>query len=456
MKFLTKSVALFVSLAGCTTFVSCNEDANIGSSLVGIEGTITVSDEFELQGVNVPIGAVQSRTVMQLIGDIDAVGYGKFRSDFVTQFMPATALDSTLTDVNQIDGIRLVLMYSAGQFVGDSIVPMGLDVYRLNKSLVAPIYSDIDPSDYYNPEDKLGSQSYTAANIELSDSLAALSYREIFVDLPKSLGVELFELYKNNPSVYNNPYLFCDKFKGVYVKNTFGKGRVTKVGATALEMLYHYDTKTSEGNDTTYHYTKSYYVVTPEIVTNNNISYTMSDMLQQRIDNGENLIVAPAGQELEVTFPIHDVIDFYLSNKSKLAVLNDLTFSIPSEKIINDYGINPPGYILMVLKNKKTEFFDKSKLTDNQTSFYAQYNTTTGEYNFGSMRKYLIEMLEKDEISADDYIFTITPVSIGFESYNSSNVMTSITPYIEQPAMVKLNLDKAKIVLTFSNQQLKN
>lgn len=449
-------------IASGLSLCSCNEDSNIGSSLVDIEGTITIADAFKVEGKSTPIGAVQSRTIMQLIGDIDAVGYGKFYSDFVTQFMPAASLDTLLTSDKQIDGLRLVMMYYPGQFVGDSITPMGLEVYRLNKTLTAPIYSNINPDSLYDKSQSLASQIYTAANLELNDSLSKLNYREIYVDLPRSLGVELFNLYKNSPETYVDPYKFCDAFKGLYVKSSFGSGRVTKIGATAMQMLYHYDTVNEAGNDTTYNYTGTFYAVSPEIITNNNIRYEMSSSLESRINNGETLLVAPAGREVEITFPLSDIIDYYRSNRSKLSILNDLTFTVPSAKIANNYGIEPPTYALLVLSSKKKEFFENSDVTDNVTSFYAKYDTKTGEYNFGSMRSYLLKMLEKEDITPDDYTFTITPVSLSIESVgssyygNQSNIVTSIAPYIEQPAMVQLKLDESKIILTFSSQNIKN
>jgi hypothetical protein len=188
----------------------------------------------------------------------------------------------------------------------------------------------------------------------------------------------------------------------------------------------------------------------------------MSPDLLRRVDQGENLIVAPAGLEVEMTFPLLDIIDRYRSKAGQLAIVNDLTLSIPASTISNDYSIKPPEYLLLILKNKKKEFFEKSSLTDSETSFYAEYDSSTGSYDFSSMRQYLLNALNSTEpITEDDYTFVITPVSVNTETNSSSyyyttTVVSSIVPYIEQPAMVKLNLDKAKIVLTFSNQNLKN
>lgn len=459
---LSKIYKLLIICGSVVALPSCDEDTNIGSSLVGTEGVITIESNFSLSGHSTPIDAVQSRSVVQLIGNIDAEGYGKFYSDFVTQYMPAASIDSTLTSAQQIDGFRLLLAHNAGQFVGDSIVPMGIEVYRLTKDLEAPIYSSLNPDSYYNPGDLLASKTYTSSNSELPDTLADLSYREVLVDLPRELGVELFELYQQDPQAYLNPQEFCRTFKGLYVKSSFGSGRVTRMGASVLQMLYHQDTINSAGRDTTYNYVGNFYAVSPEIITNNNIRYEMSPALEQRINNGEPLIVAPAGQEVEFEFPIEKIIESYRKGSGNLSVLNDLTLSIPTQSISNDYNINPPANVLLVLKEKKKEFFQKSKVNDNITSFYSTYNTKTGEYDFSSMRTYMLDMMSKESLTKNDYTFVVTPVTVRTETTGSAyygnqmTIVTAITPYIEQPAMVRLNLENAKIVLTYTNQNKKN
>lgn len=450
-----------LSIAGAT---SCEESNSIGSSLIQSENSIIIEEGFTVKGTSIDNSKVQSRTIMQLLGEINAKGYGKFRSDFVTQFMPAAALDSTLVSAEHIDSVKLLMMFNRGSLVGDSVIPMGLEVYRLTKNLPVPIFSDFDPEEYYDRTAPIASKVYSANNIGLpTDSLKKLSYREIYVDLPRELGMELFDLYKTNPSAYLDPTVFSNYFHGLYVKSSYGSGRVTKIGGTLIQLYYHYNTKNSAGRDTTYNYTGNFYSVSPEIVTNNNIDYTISSDLTERIADGENIIVAPAGIDVEIQFPLLDVISKYNRDKGQLSIINDLTFSIPASKISNSYNINPPENILLVLKDKKDEFFGQAKITDSKTSFYATYDTTTGMYKFSSMRQYLLDALTRErELTPEDYTFVITPVTINKESTNSyygssqTSYITSIVPYVEQPAMAKLDLENAKIILTFSNQNLKN
>lgn len=441
--------------------VSCGETDGIGSSLIQSENNIVIEDDFTVTGHSVTNDKVQSRTAMLLIGSIDTDEYGQFASDFVTQFMPVAELDTTLTSAAAIDSVKLKLMFAPGNFVGDSVIPMGLEVFRLKKGLQAPIFSDFNPADYYNASEPIGSAIYAASDLELSDSLKELDHRDIYVDLPRELGVELYSLYQTNPQAYINPTDFAKYFPGIYVRNSYGSGRVTQIGATLLQLYYHYDTKNTAGRDTTYNYIGSFYSATPEVLSNNNIDYNMAPYLNQLVSEGQQLIVAPAGLEVEMEFPLRDLIDFYRGNSGKLSVINNLTLSIPAVNISNTYGIRPPSQLLMVLKKDKTKFFEDGKVTDGVTSFYATYSDDTDTYDFSSLLNYLLDALEReDELTADDYTFILTPVTVDaetvYDSYTGTNrvYVKSIVPYVQQPAMARLKLDEAKIELTFTNQSV--
>lgn len=455
MKLYRYSIA---AITACSLLQACDNSDNIGTSIIQDEVSIIVDSSFTITGKSINNERVQSRTITQLLGSIDAGEYGKLSSDFVTQFMPASRIDTTDVTVNNIDSLKLIFSMTRNGFVGDSLVPMGLEVYRLNRQLPSPIYSDFDPTDYYSESDRLSSEIYNCNYLGQSDSVQALTYRDIEVKLPLSLAKELFTLYKENPDNYVIPTEFAKSFPGIYVKNTFGSGRVIRISATLMSMFYHIDTQNDEGRDTTYNYIGNYYAVSPEIITNNNISYQLSNSLSQRTAAGENIIVAPAGLDVELTFPAIDIIDRYKDSSGALSLINTLSFTLPAEEIENKYGITPPQNLLMVLSNKKDEFFAKNEITDNKYSFYATYNSATKSYAFSDMRNYLIDLLKKEDLKPEDYTFTITPVNVITESsgssyyYQGTTYISSIVPYVETPVMIKLNLDKAKIILTYSKQ----
>lgn len=459
MKSLSKIVALLFST---TIFFACEDTSSIGSSILQEDVEIIVDSSFVdstfvLNAKTVMSDSIQSRTLTQLLGKIDAEGYGYLESDIVTQFMPAGRIDTTNVTANDIDSIKLLLQIPNGGYVGDSIAPMGLEIYKLNESLKSPIYSNFNPSGKYS--ELLGSEIYSANALGLSDSIGELSYRTVYVDLPLDLGKYFFDLYKKDPYIYLNPYDFAKEFKGIYIKNSYGSGRIMKITNAQVKLYYHKTVKMeSTGKDSTYYKVGNYFAVTPEIVTNNNITYKMSPKLEAMIQNGDKLLVAPTGTNIEFDFPTQKIVDFYNSNNGNLSIINSLIFEIPVSEIHNEHNIAPPPYILLIKKSKMTEFFEKCEVTDNENSFYAAYNSTYKCYQFTDMRTYITNMVNKSEIKPEDYEFCIIPVSVNTETsssyYSTSVYLSDIVPYVETPAMAKLHFDEAKIIFTFSKQTL--
>ncbi|MBD5214537.1 MAG: DUF4270 domain-containing protein [Bacteroidales bacterium] len=443
--------------------IACDDSSNIGSSIVDDQIAIVNDSSFTLSGHSAINSVIQSRTITQLLGSIDAGDYGKLNSDFVTQFMPAAKIDTTGMIIDGLT-LRLAVPRSSG-YVGDTLIPMGLEVYRLNQQLPYPIYSDFyeNVSDYYDESAPIASKIYNFNTLGCSDTLQALSYINIDVDMPKALAEELVNIYKTDPTAYLVPEMFAQKFPGIYVRNSYGSGRIVKIGATSMAIKYHTEGKTDAGNDTTYNYIGNYYAVSPEIITNNNIRYDMSAAMQSRLTDGECLLVAPTGIETEIEFPINNILNSYLNGAGKLAVINSLSFVLPIDTIANQYGINPPDYVLMVRSSEKQNFFANNLITDGVTSFLGTYNATYNRYEFPDMRQYLIDRVGKGPATPEEYTFTLTPVSVSVEN-NSSNyyyssvttTVNSITPYVETPVMAKISLEDAKIILSYSKQTIKN
>ena len=450
MKFISKIFALILA----TMLIGCEENSSIGSSITQEEVDIIVDSTFTITGKTVNSERIQSRTLTQLLGKINANGYGELTSDVVTQFMPAGLIDTVGVTDKDIDSIKLILQIPNGGYIGDSIAPMGLKIYKLNKQLPSPIFSDFKPDGYYSKNDLIGSVTYTANALGLNDSIKKLSYRSIYIDLPLSLGKEFFNKFKENPTIYSNPIAFAEFFPGIYITNSYGSGRVMKITNSQVKLYYH-KTVTMEdtGKDSTYYKVGNYFAVTPEIITNNNIRFDISNQLEAMIQNGDNILVAPTGTNIEITFPTQDIVNKYNENKGDLSVINSLTLEIPVAKIKNDYNITPPPYVLMIKKSHVNEFFANSEVTDNKNSFYAIYNHEKNCYQFSDMRSYILDMTKKDQITDDDTQFVIIPVSVNTESTSSSTIFISdIVPYVETPVMAKLLLNQAKIKFTFSKQ----
>jgi hypothetical protein len=462
-KFTNKRKSLvFGAIAAlmASSMVGCNDSSVIGESIVQDNVEIVIDSAFTVTGKSTENNAVLSRTITQLVGLIDAPGYGRLTSDVVTQFMPAITIDTTNVGISGVDSLRLVMFVDLGQYTGDSIAPMGLDVHRLTKDLPTTMYSDFNPEGYYDSK-KLGSVIYNVTALGENDTIQSYSYRAFSVNLGKELAQELYSDYVANPASFSSPTEFSKVFKGLYFKNSYGSGRVTRIGQTVLRMYYHtsyYDEDAER--DTTVNYVGNYFSVTPEIVTNNNISLNIDQSIKDAVAAGDNIVLAPAGLDVELKFPAREIISSYRNNITNLGVINTLTMKIPVEEITNDYGIEPPEYLLMVLKNKKDEFFLNNDINDDVTSFYATYSSSTKSYTFTGLRSYILDLMDKDEITDDDITFTITPVNVETETTSSSyystgtTYVTAINPYVSTPAMAKLLLDEAKIKFTYSKQTI--
>lgn len=445
-------IAIALLLAAAT---ACQDDNNtIGSSIVQDDVTITVDSSFTITGVSVANPCIQSRTINQLLGRIDADAFGIISSDFVTQFMPASRLDTTGVSVADIDSLVLVMTVGKGDFIGDSIVPMGLEVYPLIKELPSPIFSDFDPTGFYSPV-AMASKIYNLSSAS-ADTIESYKYRQIRVKMPLELGRKFFTEYKTNPAVFSSPTKFAEFFPGVYVKNSYGSGRISTITNTMLNLYFHKTTiNPTTQRDTVVSAVGNYFAVTPEIVTNNNISLAVSSAIHDRVANAETIVMGPTGYDVKVRFPAPELIARFKASASDLSVVNNLYLTIPGEVIENEDGIEPPATLLCVLATKREEFFASNELPDGVTAFYATWDSLNKSYSFGDINLYLNHLLSKDTITEEDYTFILTPVTrqeeITDEYYGTTSLIT-LNPYVNNPAMVRILLDKAKIKLTFTSQ----
>ncbi len=341
---------------------------------------------------------------------------------------------------------------------------MQLTVYALNKQLPADTITSGFKADGYYDTKPLATKIYNTSSANESEEAQKLNYGDISVKLPTELGKNLFKAFVDKPSDYANGQTFAQNvFPGMYLRTTFGGGRITRIAQSTMSMYLRkiYTPEGSEKPDTL-DAVHTYYMVTPEVVSNNDLTYIMSATLSDMIADGHTMMIAPSGAEVELEFPIKDIIKAYSDHKQNLAVINGLAMTVPVDTIENGFGIAPPPYALLVLKKDRDAFFEQNKLTDNVTSFYAAYNETTRSYSFNALRSYLTDMLDREEIKPEDYTFSLVPVQVNFESTassgyygSSSQVESEILPYLVTPAMADIRLDKAKIKFTYSLQTQK-
>ena len=468
---------LFVSIIAAVwtvCFNSCTDDT-IGTSISDIQSAIIQDSSFVITGKTVRNSHLRSRSSIQLLGNINAQGYGTLSSDVVAQFMPTTTIDTVGVHGGDqwIDSCFITMRVAMGDFTGDSLTPMRLSVYELNQPLPSPIYTDFNPSGYYNTGDLMGSVTYSA-NQMVRDTLVTTTgatsiYYEINVPVSVDYARAIFNQYKINPATFETPAEFAEFFPGIYITNSYGQGRVMNFYDIEFVTYYRKYEKRADDTDTIYPGTKqSYMAVTPEVLYNNNIDLEPDDAVRAMVEAGDAIVMGPAGYEVEVDFPIQDIINnFKAGSKDGLGVVNNLAMELPVEKVSNKYDIAPPKYLLMVKKSYRDEFFDKDTLTNDKDAFYAEYDASTSSYIFGGMRDYLLDVMKKNggDVSEKDVEFVIMPIDVTkftnttsysyyYSSSSTSEVVTKIAPAISRPSIAKLRLDKAKVKLVYSRQSV--
>lgn len=461
MKQITYALLALIVLLGTQ---SCT-DETIGSSLTDTRTAIIEDSSFVLTGHSVPNHRLQARTSTQLVGLLKADGYGTLSSEVVTQFIPASIIDTTGVPTNMIDSCRLMLTITGNGFTGDSLPPMRLNVYRLNKQLPTPLYSDFDPSNYYDESDLLGSNSYSpksTTTVYFETNGATRSYEAIFVPMPVSLARDIQNEYRQHPETFKSPSVFAQFFPGIYIKNSYGSGRVMNFNRTEFQVFYRKSTTFNETDTITENHS-TYMAASPETVQDNIITMEVDAKVEQRIDEGQAIIVAPAGYEVQLRFPIQEIINSFRDNVGDdLGVINKLELTLPAEDPGTAYNIEPPTNLLMVKTSKKDQFIAGDSLTNNKDSFYAVYNSAKKAYIFSGLRDYILNIINNQDgiASEDDINLTVTPVDITTYTvpatyYTSeSSVVTKIAPQVSTPAITRLRLDKAKVKITYSKMMM--
>lgn len=465
---MKKSAYLIFAMMMMIGAYSCS-DENIGKSLAETRSHIIEDSSFVMTGVSVPNQKLQARTSTQLVGEINCPGYGKLKSDVVCQMMPASRIDTVNTSIDMIDSCRLVLsLQNTGGFTGDSLAPMRMDVFELTKQLPDPIYSDFSAEGYYDPSKPIGSVSCSPASAvqcqEYSYTGASAVWREIRVPLPVDIAKRIYSLYLTDSEELKDPSKFKKHFPGLYITNSYGSGRVMNYYSTDLEVYYRQKTVVRDTVDTLTTSMQVYAAATPEVISNNNLRLTVAESVKEMIDNGEAVVMGPSGYEVNVNFPIQDIINSYKANTADgLAIINALELTIPVEEISNEYKIAPPKHLLMVKRDKKEAFFEGDSLTNDQDSFYATYNAAKKQYEFQGLRPYILNILENQGgiAKAEDINLVLTPIDV--QSYtqtssyyyydtSSQTVVTKMSPAVAIPAIAKLRLDRAKIKIAYSKQ----
>lgn len=429
---------------------ACNDElSQIGSSIDSPYNQVTVyTDTLGIVSGTSAIEKVYIYTQNELLGNFADGRYGQLTTDFLTQFYPALEIDMGKMGP---DSMELYLQYAS--FIGDSLAPMHLSVYQIDKAqLPAQPFSNIDPDEYSSRDILLGQKGYVVSDMNVPDSIKDEEnyVPHIAVKLSDATVEKFKNAYLYNKDVFSSRQKFNTFFPGIYVTNTFGTGSILNIGNTFVRFYYH-ETDTAGTDEVKY---SDLLTVTPEIINVNHIINVNPPYIAEAIGN-ENTdttyIKAPAGVTTEITFPTGEIIAKLRENDPTLqnTILNAINFVVNAYEPDDDpYGITYPDYLLFIRKSDMENFFYKKRSLDGKNVFLAKYNSDNQNYNFGNIGSFVTNILNqnKDTLISEPDQIALIPVT-----YSESNT-TSPVNHITKPSLVKLKKG-LEITFVYSKRQ---
>lgn len=314
--------------------------------------------------------------------------------------------------IGNIHTVELYLWYSS--FFGDSLTACRLSVYELNKKLELkdkPYYTDIDPNNYYDKADLLGSKVYSAVDLSVKDSIRKLDTYVPYVHLnfdkniSYKVGGDILRASRqaDKTGAIFDYDKFSDIFKGIYVKSDYGDGTILYVFQAEMNVVYKcyaVDPKTGvklkkSGStaDSTYYYNRTF-SSTREVIQANQLSNDPVKMQELINEDNNTYIKSPAGIFTQATLPINEIHE-----KLQLDTLNavKLTFSNYNQSNENKFGMTYPSTVMLIRKKFKDSFFEKNQLTDNVTSYLTTHSSTNNQYIFNNITNLINDCMADGE-----------------------------------------------------------
>lgn len=454
----TKTILAFF-LAGLI-FTACEDTlSSVGMGVQPKEDVIAVYDTtVYLSASTVKTDSIYAKSIIGYIGEYYDPVYGSIKAGYASEFYPTYGFvpDSMVT--GKIDSVRLLLFYN--QFVGDSLAPMELTVYPINKPLERHYYSNVEPSQFCDMDNPLARCGYMARNPLVTDSMITAGYyKAVSIPLPLEFGEKFLEEYKKpEPNAFSSVEAFTEFFPGVYLENTFGKGSMLAVDLTRIYIYYQRFAKTtssSTGNDTIVAGTDyAEFQVTKEVVQVNSIGSANDDLLLAPNDE-KAYIKSPNGVFTQISIPIKEIVEKVGKRK-----FSGVSLSLKAlEK--NDWGfaLNFPGTgtigttttasrLLLIEPDSVKNFFESQQVADNYTSYTTTFDASTYSYSFTNISSLIQNTIDKaPEKEVLDLLLIPVQTTFAYQSssYYSSYAVDYSTSYYLFPTAVTLKKDKESL-----------
>ncbi|MDO4702545.1 DUF4270 domain-containing protein [Tannerella sp.] len=416
-----KYAVSFLLLGGISLFSGCNDDLTlVGSTIQPQSDRNTVYiDTFQIKASTVKRDSLYAKTTKSLLGEIYDPLYGHLKSDYLCQFYCAENYQFPhKPHKGVIDSVKLKIRFSFWK--GDGHALMRARVYAVNKPLEKNHYTNLNPADYSDMQNALGTQVYTAFGC-FSDSFSIPGTRDpktrkeiriakysLNIALPKELGARFYNETVNNPSSFATQDAFNRFFPGLYIMTDYGSGNILDVSDT--QLYFYYQRPKSSKNDTLIR-DSVMFQVTKEVIQHTRFQNTDEEKLLEPNDQYA-FVKTPAGIYPRLVIPTREI-----AKTIKDRFTNSLMFSLKYEPQENwKYAVSPPPHLMLMPEDSLRTFFENRSLENNVTTFLSTdnligehgYNATTRTYHFRNIISLLnVHIKEKPD---EDLRLLVVPV----------------------------------------------
>ena len=432
---------------------SCDEDTNtMGYSLTSDADRFSlVPDTFIVSTNSIKADSVLARSSYSYLGRIKDPETGAYiSSDFTTQFNILENEISTLfagkENVTSVDADGVPVATSCylnvivNSYMGDSLTAMKLLAEELDKPIENNklYYSNFNPETlgYIRKDGMKLAKTYTMVDLTLSDSMRTVRlqknyYPYISIPLNKeykakdgvtynNYGTYLMRTYYQHPEYFKNSISFAKNVcPGFYFKITDGQGVMSEVLNVQLIVNYKYKT-----NGTEYTVSKTF-LSTEEVMQTTHISNDKGkiDSLINKV-NDCTYLKTPAGIFTEVTLPVDEIKKEHANDSvisAKISFQRLVDKNIKTDDLLSDVT-----ELLMIERDSLYTFFEKNNVTNNRTSFLADYNATLNTYSYNNISSLINHMYAiRNNGSKNWNKVVLIPVkisSVRTSSYSSATV----------------------------------
>lgn len=357
--------------------------------------------------------------------------------------------------IGNIHTIELYLWYSS--YFGDSLTASRLSVYELGGKDKETLdkdnayYTNIDPNDFYDPQNILGTKAYTAVDLSVKDSIRKLNTYVPSVhvsfnhDAAMRIGKKIIkEAYKSGANFDRDK--LKEAFKGIYVKGDYGDGTILYIDDVQMNVVYKcyaidsikgtilpkQVVEEGESKDSTY-YGYRMFNSTREVIQANSLDNDQAAIEKCIKDQDLTYIKSPAGIFTQVTIPVSEIAENLQGD-----TLNAVKLGIPIYNETNEkkFGMTKPRSVLLIRKKYKDTFFEKNQLSDGTISSLFDYSNNTlsfTQYTFNNITQMINNCLADREAAKNllPMTFKVTDPVTNVEEIKTATTIEKWEEYSE-------------------------